>query len=134
LAIWKWWLHVKYERAPQDLIITLNYACDSVIARLSGAATARHIRKIISPFKAAIASKKNILIDFSNTHAIDERFLGFLLMLRKKVKGSGANLILIGLSPGLKKIFRFNGLEYLLSSGKTGDTGPIDWSVTNQRD
>jgi anti-anti-sigma regulatory factor len=50
--------------------------------------------------------------------AIDARFLGLLLMLRKKLKGSGANPIFIGLPPALERIFRLNGLEFLLSADK----------------
>jgi N-acetylglucosaminyldiphosphoundecaprenol N-acetyl-beta-D-mannosaminyltransferase len=119
LAIWNWWLEVKYERAGHDLVITEMHGCESVTVRLSGPAIARHIDKIIPAFRAAIATrKKKILIDFSNTRAIDARFLGLLLMLSKNLKGSGANLILIGLSSGLKKIFRLNGLQFLLSPDK----------------
>jgi N-acetylglucosaminyldiphosphoundecaprenol N-acetyl-beta-D-mannosaminyltransferase len=120
LAIWTWWLRTKYERAGQDLIVTLKNSQDSVMVSLSGPATAPHIGKIICAFRATIAMRKNISIDFSNSRAIDARFLGLLLMLRKKLKRTSANLILIGLSPGLQRVFRLNGLELLLSSNKSG--------------
>ena len=51
------------------------------------------------------------MIDFSKTCAVDARFLGLLLMLRKKLKGRGANPIVTGLSPELKSLFHLNGLE-----------------------
>jgi N-acetylglucosaminyldiphosphoundecaprenol N-acetyl-beta-D-mannosaminyltransferase len=91
---------------------------ESVAVSLSGPATARHVDKVIPVFRDAIATKKQIMIDFSDTRANDARFLGLLLMLRKKLKGSGANPIFIGLSPALERIFRLNGLEFLLSSDK----------------
>jgi anti-anti-sigma regulatory factor len=56
---------------------------------------------------------KQITIDFSNTSIIDSRFLGLLLMLRKTLKGSGADPIFLGLSPRLKSIFHLNALEFL---------------------
>jgi N-acetylglucosaminyldiphosphoundecaprenol N-acetyl-beta-D-mannosaminyltransferase len=118
LAIWRWSLRVKDERAGQDFDIMETHGYDSVTVSLSGVATAPHIGRIISAFRAAIASRKRIVIDFSSTRAIDARFLGLLLMLRKKLKGSGAGLSLIGLSSGLERMFRLNGLEFMLSSHK----------------
>jgi N-acetylglucosaminyldiphosphoundecaprenol N-acetyl-beta-D-mannosaminyltransferase len=54
------------------------------------------------------------VIDFSNARAIDARFLGLLLMLGKTLKNTGASPVLTGLSPGLRRIFDLNGLEFLL--------------------
>ena len=113
LAIWTWWLRLKYRQ--RDLIITRAVSHESVTVSLSGPATDRHIARIITAFKDAIATKKPIVIDFSNTHVVDARFLGLLLMLRKKAKGGGANPIFAGLSPGLKRVFRLSGLGFLLS-------------------
>jgi len=114
LAIWTWWLQLKHKRHGQDLIITQALSHESVTVSLSGPATDRHVDRIITAFNDAIATKKPIVIDFSNTHVVDARFLGLLLMLRKKVKGSGANPIFAGLSPGLKGVFRLSGLGFLL--------------------
>jgi hypothetical protein len=44
----------------------------------------------------AIAMKKQIVVDFSDTCSIDAGFLGLLLMLRKK-RDNGASPIFIGL-------------------------------------
>jgi N-acetylglucosaminyldiphosphoundecaprenol N-acetyl-beta-D-mannosaminyltransferase len=115
LAIGTWWLQRKYGRHRQDLIITQAVSHESVTVSLSGPATARHVDRIITAFRDAIAMRKPIVIDFSNTHAVDARFLGLLLMLRKSVKGGGANPIFAGLSPGLKRVFRLSGLGFLLS-------------------
>ena len=56
------------------------------------------------------------MIDFSNVCGVDARFLGLLLMLRKKLKSVGVSPKLIGLSPQLRGLFALNGLEYLLFS------------------
>jgi N-acetylglucosaminyldiphosphoundecaprenol N-acetyl-beta-D-mannosaminyltransferase len=115
LAMLTFWLRLKQRHHGQDLIITKALTHEAVVVSLSGSATCQHIDRIIKAFKDAIATKKPIVIDFSSTHAVDARFLGLLLMLRKKIKGSTANPIFVGLSPGLKRVFRLSGLGFLLS-------------------
>ena len=119
LAILLWWLQVKYGHHRNDLVITQVHANESVTVSLSGPATARHVDKLIPVIRAALAAKKQIIIDFSNTCAIDTRFLGLLIMLRKILKGIGAKPIFIGLSPGLKSIFRLSCVEFLLVDNLT---------------
>ena len=118
LAIWTWWLRLRDRRHEKDLVINQTYDDEFVTVSLSGLATAPYIDKVIHAFRGATASKKRIMIDFSNTRIVDARFLGLLLMLRKKLKINGVSLILIGLSPGLERIFHLNGLQYLLASNK----------------
>jgi N-acetylglucosaminyldiphosphoundecaprenol N-acetyl-beta-D-mannosaminyltransferase len=116
LAIWTWWLAVKYGDRERDLAISQHQSDESIIVSLGGAATVRYVDNIIAVFRDAIATKKRIIIDFSNTQIIDARFLGLLLMIRKIVKNDGTGPILTGLSPALRRIFRLNGLEFLLPS------------------
>jgi N-acetylglucosaminyldiphosphoundecaprenol N-acetyl-beta-D-mannosaminyltransferase len=118
LAIWTRWLKLKYGRHERDLVITQHHGDGSVTVSLAGPATARYMDKIIAAFRDAIAFKKRLMIDFTDTRAIDARFLGLLLMIRKKLKDDGRGPILIGLSPEMRRIFRLNGLEFLLSSDK----------------
>jgi N-acetylglucosaminyldiphosphoundecaprenol N-acetyl-beta-D-mannosaminyltransferase len=115
LAVWSWWLRVKYERDGQDLSVTQEHDGETVAIDLSGNATARHVETVIPALREAILTGKQIIVDFSNTRIVDDRFLGLLLMLRKKLKGRNAELFFTGLSPEVKKIFRFNDLEFLLS-------------------
>jgi N-acetylglucosaminyldiphosphoundecaprenol N-acetyl-beta-D-mannosaminyltransferase len=115
-AFWSRWLRLKYERRGGDLIITQAHEHESVTVSLSGPANARHIDKAIHAFRKAIATKKRITLDFSNTRTIDARFLGLLLMLKKKLKNTGAAPTLptfVGLSPGLERIFRLNRLDFI---------------------
>ena len=113
-AFWTWWLRLRYERG-EDLIITQACGYETVTLSLSGPADARHVDKAIPAFREAIATKKQIALDFSNTRTIDARFLGLLLMLKKTLKDTGAAPIFVGLSPGLKILFRLNGLDFKCS-------------------
>jgi N-acetylglucosaminyldiphosphoundecaprenol N-acetyl-beta-D-mannosaminyltransferase len=115
LVFWTWWLRLKYDRRGEDLIITQADGHESVTVSLSGPANARHVDKAIPAFREAIAAKKRITFDFSNTRTIDARFLGLLLMLKKALKSTGATLVIVGLSPGLERIFRLNRLDFMSS-------------------
>jgi N-acetylglucosaminyldiphosphoundecaprenol N-acetyl-beta-D-mannosaminyltransferase len=115
-AFWTWWLRLKYERQGEDLIITRAHDHESLTVSLSGPANARHVDKAIPAFREAIATKKRITLDFSNTRTIDARFLGLLLMLQKKLKNTGVAPTFVGLSPGLERIFRLNKLDYMYSN------------------
>jgi len=110
-AFWTSWLRLRYERR-EDFIITQAHGCETVTLSLSGPANARHVDKAIPAFREAIATKKQITLDFSNTRTIDARFLGLLLMLKKKLKKAGAAPNFVGLSANLEKIFRLNGLDF----------------------
>jgi N-acetylglucosaminyldiphosphoundecaprenol N-acetyl-beta-D-mannosaminyltransferase len=111
LVFWMWWLRLRGRR-EQEFIITQVHGCGAVTLRLIGAASAQHVDKAISVFRDAIATNKQITLDFSNTRTIDARFLGLLLMMKKSLKRSGAAPTVVGLSPGLKRIFRLNELEF----------------------
>lgn len=94
---------------------------------LSGHANARNVDKAIPPFRTAIATKKRITVDFSGTRTIDARFLGLLLMLKKKLKSDGATITFVGLSPGLQRILRLNRLEFVhtLTNASDVDSGQL---------
>ena len=90
---------------------------DSVTISLSGDATERHIVKAIACFRETLTgTKKIVVIDLSNSRAIEARFVGLLLMLRKRLKGQGAQLTFEGLAPAIKRMFRLDELGFLLSS------------------
>ena len=59
---------------------------------LSGAID-RNTAKAIACFRETLTeTNKGVVIDLSNSHAIDARFFGLLLMLRKRLKGQEAQL------------------------------------------
>jgi N-acetylglucosaminyldiphosphoundecaprenol N-acetyl-beta-D-mannosaminyltransferase len=81
---------------------------------LVGAATARHITAAVASFRDLSHTNAHVLIDVSHTRAIDARFFGLLLMLRRQLTQRGAQLKFTGVSPRLEKMFRLNGVGYLL--------------------
>ena len=114
LAINAQWLRRKYQRGKHDLAIEQVHRSDSVTLSLSGVALAPHVNEVISCLREAVATEKQIVIDFSETRAVDARFLGLLLMLRKQLTARNSVLRFMGISRRLQRMFRLNGLGYLL--------------------
>jgi N-acetylglucosaminyldiphosphoundecaprenol N-acetyl-beta-D-mannosaminyltransferase len=111
-AVWTWWGRLN-ERWGEDLTITQAHDHQTVTVSLCGPATARCVNKAILVFRKAMQTNKRITVDFSNARTVDVRFLGLLLMLNKKLKNTGGQCpVLVGLSPGLKRIFRFNNFDF----------------------
>ena len=112
LAINAQWLRRKYQRCRHDLVIEQVHGSDSVMLSFSGFALASHVDEVISCLRQAVATDKQIVIDFSETCAVDARFLGLLLMLRKQLTARNAVLRFMGISRRLERMFRLNGLGY----------------------
>jgi len=102
-------------RKAQGLRIECARDHESVTLHLFGAATALNANGAIRIFRDALAAKKTIQINLSSTCAVDARFLGLILMLRKQAKKQGTELNFIGVSKRLKTMFRLNGAEFLLA-------------------
>jgi N-acetylglucosaminyldiphosphoundecaprenol N-acetyl-beta-D-mannosaminyltransferase len=102
--------------------------------RISGYAIKRNVDKIIPAFRNAIAMKQRTIIDLSDTCAIDTRVLGLILMLRKTLKATIGDPVFVGLSTELKKIFRLNGMGFLLVAdprdASLKSTTPISWPAS----
>jgi N-acetylglucosaminyldiphosphoundecaprenol N-acetyl-beta-D-mannosaminyltransferase len=110
-AFWTWWLRRRHERS-EDLIVTQVHGPETITLSLSGPANAQHVDQAIPAFREATATRKQITLDFSNVRAIDARFLGLLLMLKKKLKTDGAVPKFTGVSPLLERIFCLGGLDF----------------------
>jgi len=115
LAIWTRWVRLAYRLHGQGLIIRQVRDDKSITVSLSGAAIAGHVEKVIATFRDVLRTKKPIVVDFTHVRAIDARFFGLLLMLRKKLKGDSSSVSFVGLSPAIERIFRLNGLGFLLT-------------------
>lgn len=115
VVIWTNWIRFRCARAGNELLIAQTQRAERITLTLSGPAIARNAAKLTVAFRQALGTRKKIVIDFSKTSEVDARFLGLLLMLRKTVRGRGAELLLMGLSRRLKAFFRLNGLEFLLT-------------------
>jgi len=110
-------VRLRQQHAGKDQGLTTGTADNGnyVGLYLAGFAVARNVGKALPGLRAAIAAQKPVVIDFSQIRTIDARFFGLLLMLRKKLKADGVALKFEGVSREIKRLFRLNGLEYLLS-------------------
>jgi N-acetylglucosaminyldiphosphoundecaprenol N-acetyl-beta-D-mannosaminyltransferase len=114
LAVYQMMSRNKWD--TKEMFVTQVQSETYIKIKIFGPAIDRHVSKIIPVFRDAIALRKRTVIDFSNTSRVDARFLGLLLMLRKNLKARADDLVLIGLSADLKRIFRLNGLDFLLGT------------------
>jgi N-acetylglucosaminyldiphosphoundecaprenol N-acetyl-beta-D-mannosaminyltransferase len=108
--------------AKGNLTIETTRQSDSVSLKFGGAAINRNVQQAISALANALPTTNRIVIDLSDTSVIDSRFLGLLLIARKWGKRNEAELILTGLSSKMERVFRLNGVDFLLSS--TDDATP----------
>src|SRR5262249_19138157 len=117
LAIANQWDRYRSECRPHALQIKTAQNHDCMVISLCGDAVERYIGKAVSCFREALSSiDRAVVVDLSRTRVIDIRFFGLLLMLRKQLKGQGAQLKFVGVSPAIKNRFRLNELGFLLSS------------------
>jgi N-acetylglucosaminyldiphosphoundecaprenol N-acetyl-beta-D-mannosaminyltransferase len=118
LALMLWWN--RYHRCDRNLQIRRHQDGKSIVLSLSGTAVDTHVGKLTAWFRSALAAKQPITIDLADTRAIDARFLGLLLMLRKLLMRQGLPLKLIGARPGTRLLLRLNGFGFLLASEHPG--------------
>jgi N-acetylglucosaminyldiphosphoundecaprenol N-acetyl-beta-D-mannosaminyltransferase len=109
------WQRLPFARSGQELRVDKVEEGTTMTLHLAGDATAPYVATAISEFRAALNSQKQLLIDLSATRRIDSRFFGLLLMLRKQLEGSGRRLVLTGISSRIARLFRRNGVAFLLS-------------------
>jgi N-acetylglucosaminyldiphosphoundecaprenol N-acetyl-beta-D-mannosaminyltransferase len=123
LVIFARWRGFRSKRNLEKLSVETWEDNENVIVRLSGAGTERHVEKVIVAFFDAVAARSNIVVvDIAGLSAVDARFLGLCLMLRKRLNAQGTRLAFRGASPTLSKLFRLHGVGFLL----TDDQGAVD--------
>jgi N-acetylglucosaminyldiphosphoundecaprenol N-acetyl-beta-D-mannosaminyltransferase len=99
-----------------DLVINRSEQRDEDVIKLSGTAVAKYVDLAIPHFRKSLRCRKKILVDISDVSAVDARFFGLFLMLRKQLSNQGLDLEFLGLTPWAVKTFRLNGFEFLLNS------------------
>ena len=87
----------------------------AVTISLAGAAVERNIDSVIGQFREALDTGKRLIIDVSRTQHVDARFFGLFLMIRKQLADRRQTLVFTGASVGMRRIFRLNRFEFLLS-------------------
>lgn len=109
------WQRLTTGADEQALLIEHSQSDDAATLKFSGSATARHIDQAAIAFRQALAANSTIAIDLSETCAVDARFLGLLLMVRKVAASRKGCLIITRVSNNTKRLFRLNGAGFLLS-------------------
>jgi N-acetylglucosaminyldiphosphoundecaprenol N-acetyl-beta-D-mannosaminyltransferase len=102
-------------RTVRDFALERDCSDDSIVLRISGYATVEQVDAAIPFFRDAVETQKRIIIDLYRTLRLDARFFGLLLMLRKQLTSRGSVLKFIGVTPALRRQFKLNRVEYLLS-------------------
>ncbi|SDJ64059.1 MULTISPECIES: WecB/TagA/CpsF family glycosyltransferase [Bradyrhizobium] len=102
-------------RSVARLFLDSQQSDESVTIHLVGGAVAADVEGAIKPFRNALNSGKQIILDLSRTGHVDARFFGLFLMLSKELGRRGQRLRFIGVTPLVRRIFRLNRFEFLLS-------------------
>jgi N-acetylglucosaminyldiphosphoundecaprenol N-acetyl-beta-D-mannosaminyltransferase len=89
-----------------------------LLIKISGDVTAPNLAPVLASFQSAIAHRENVVVDMSGMRAIDARFIGVLLMLRKQLGARRCTLKLAGVSGRVGRIIRLNGFSFLLASNR----------------
>ena len=118
LIIESWLLKSKLSTPGHTLAIETVQDKTSITLTISGFAVASELPSTIPTIVAALATGKALTLDFSQTSAIDQRFLGLLLMVRRLLKHRASQLRIVGLKRKVRRIFRLNGAGYLLTESE----------------
>ena len=91
--------------------------CDSCNKlKLGGAAISQNITEVIQVFRTLLYAGNRIVVVLADVSVIDSRFLGLLLVFKKAAKLNNAELLLTGASAKLERVFRLNGVDFLLAN------------------
>jgi N-acetylglucosaminyldiphosphoundecaprenol N-acetyl-beta-D-mannosaminyltransferase len=118
LAISQQWRRLVGLGRGTELTVDRHEDEASIALRLTGDAVAAHVDSAISFFRPALRTDKSILIDLSNVTAIDARFFGLFLTVRKHLLDRGLSFGFLGATPRMTRAFKLNGFGFLLNSGK----------------
>jgi N-acetylglucosaminyldiphosphoundecaprenol N-acetyl-beta-D-mannosaminyltransferase len=117
LAVLNRWLKIRSTLFPTDLVVGVEPSSDSVLIRLVGAATERHVEGAALHFERALRlrSKTTVVVDLSGTQLIDSRFLALLLLFRRYLRSRGSQLTLIKAPRAIRRAFALNDVGFLLA-------------------
>jgi N-acetylglucosaminyldiphosphoundecaprenol N-acetyl-beta-D-mannosaminyltransferase len=108
------WNRLKGRKTASRVSIERARDHKSVILSINGDAVAHSIGDVAACFADVAADAEHCVINFTKTRAIDARFLGLLVMLRKSLKTQRRRLSFTGVSPRIARTFHLNGFAFLL--------------------
>ncbi|QND70438.1 WecB/TagA/CpsF family glycosyltransferase [Tardiphaga robiniae] len=117
LVLGRHWRHIVSSKAS-DLTITIENDVNMIRVSLSGSATEAHVAKAITCFERLFDQGNPFVVDMAEVRAVDPRFFGFLLMVRKELRKRNETLAFYRVSPALRRIFRLNGFDFLLQPNR----------------
>lgn len=109
------WRRLKPIANEAEFVVRSIEHFESTEIKMIGAATAKRVAAVVPYFHNALVKRKPVRIELSETSAIDMRFFGLFLMLRKLLVQQGLRLEFTGLTTRSRRIFRLNRFEYLLT-------------------
>lgn len=75
--------------------------------------------------RRAAALGTGLTVDLSRADYLSPGFFGLLLVLRKHQTAAGRPLRFVGVSGRMARLFRWNGVDYLLAEAPSPDVGPM---------
>jgi N-acetylglucosaminyldiphosphoundecaprenol N-acetyl-beta-D-mannosaminyltransferase len=117
LAVLNRWSKIRLTLFPRDLVVGVEPIGDSVLIRLSGAATERYIEGAALHFERTLGLRSGmmVVVDLSGTESIDSRFLALLLLFRRYLRSRGSQLTFIKAPRAIRRSFALNDVGFLLA-------------------
>jgi N-acetylglucosaminyldiphosphoundecaprenol N-acetyl-beta-D-mannosaminyltransferase len=110
-AVWRW----AFLANDVDFDVSFDDGQVKTI-KLAGYALEPRAAAAIPAFREAIDKSDVLTVDIAGLRAVDARFLGLLLMARKRMVARGGKLHISGASSRLRRAFRLNRFDFLLNS------------------
>lgn len=101
--------------ARSEFAVRQNHSSGRYMLVLSGAAVGESVDRLLPFANEAENEHRAVTIDLSDLNDADGRFFGLLLGLRARLAKRGLELHLAGISPRMRRIFRLNRFEFLLT-------------------
>lgn len=116
MVIWTW--RHKGKTHSNNLQIAQQINADGVKITLSGFPATQDTPKVRAEFRTAVKHNKPVILDISSLKGVNPSLLGAILMLRKNLGSQKYDLQLVGFSIEMKRLFKWNGLEWLVKQEK----------------
>jgi anti-anti-sigma factor len=108
------WLRCRNRKGSIGPEVEFCYSPSGLSIHLSDALCSGRLDDVRFAFRRAAAESVNVNLNLEQVTYIDSAFLGLILMLRKHVQADGHAFQLSHVSQGLRKVFYWCGMEYLL--------------------
>jgi N-acetylglucosaminyldiphosphoundecaprenol N-acetyl-beta-D-mannosaminyltransferase len=118
LTVLNRYLRIRAKARPAPFHMDLRVTGGRLEVVLGGDATEKSARCAAERLKKTLKPESySVEIELSGVRAIDQRFLGLLLMLRRAASQQGATFTCVGASRSVRRLFRLNCCEDLLGDG-----------------